>query len=107
MEEIEEAAENLEWNHAAILLQRLNESLESDTKSFSEANELLDFAKNEWSMLREKCEKIGIDILDEDRRYAEQNLAESIQSLELGELELCLEKLGELDKAMEKLKRRV
>ncbi len=107
LEEIEEAAENLEWNHAAILLQRLNESLESDTKSFSEANELLDFAKNEWSMLREKCEKIGIDILDEDRRYAEQNLAESIQSLELGELELCLEKLGELDKAMEKLKRRV
>ena len=68
---------------------------------------MLDFAKNEWLILKEKCEKIGIDILDEQRRFAEQNLAESIQALELGELESCLDKLGELDKIMEKLKRRV
>ena len=32
---------------------------------------------------------------------------ESIQALELGELELCLDKLGELDKVMEKMKRRI
>ena len=35
----------------------------------------------------------------------EQNLTESIQALELGELELCLDKLGELDKVMEKMKK--
>ena len=107
LQEIEEASENLEWNHAAILFQRLNDDLESNTESFLEANELLEFAKNEWFILKEKCEKIGIDLLDEQRRFAEQNLAESIQALELGELESCLDKLGELDKIMEKLKRRV
>lgn len=107
LKEIEDAADNLEWNHAAILLQRLNESLESNIESFSEANELLEFAKGEWSVLKDKCEKIGIDILDDNRRSAEKNLAESIQALELGELELCLDKLGELDKVMEKMKRRI
>ena len=87
-----------------LLIDSINESLESNIESFSEANELLEFAKGEWSSLKDKCEKIGIDILDDGRRSAEQNLAESIQALELGDLELCLDKLGELDKVMEKMK---
>ncbi len=107
LEEIEKAADELEWSHAATLLQRLNESLESDIGAFSEANELLEFAKKEWSTLRIKCEQEGIDLLDEQRRHAEQYLAEATQAIELGDLQLCLDKLGASDTMMEKLRRRV
>ena len=67
---------------------------------------MLEFAKGEWSVLKDKCEKIGIDILD-DIVDPRTKPCESIQALELGELELCLDKLGELDKVMEKMKRRI
>ena len=107
LKEIETAAEELEWSHAATLLQRLTDSLESDLGAHSEANELLNFAKNEWATLRVKCDKVGIDLLDEQRRYAEQYLAEASQSAQTGELQICLDKLGEADAMMEKLRRRV
>jgi hypothetical protein len=107
LKEIETAAEELEWSHAATLLQRLTDSLESDLGAHSEANELLNFAKNEWATLRVKCDKVGIDLLDEQRRYAEQYLAEASQSVQTGELQICLDKLGEADAMMEKLRRRV
>ena len=40
LQEIEEASENLEWNHAAILFQRLNDDLES--KSHADLDTLSD-----------------------------------------------------------------
>ena len=107
LKEVEIAADELEWSHAATLLQRLTESLESDLGAHSEANELLEFAKKEWSKLREKCDKVGIDLLDEERRNAEQFLAEASQAAQIGELHICLDKLGEADVMMEKLRRRV
>ena len=107
LKEIETAAEELEWSHAATLLQRLTESLESDLGAHSEANELLKFAKNEWATLRIKCDKVGIDLLDEQRRNAEQYIAEASQAAQTGELQVCLDKLGEADTMMEKLRRRV
>jgi len=107
LEEVEKSADNLEWSHAATLLQRLNDSLESNLEAFSEGNELLGFAKKEWSTLRAKCEELRIDILDEQRRFAEQYIAEASQAMNIGELQLCLDKLGDADIMMEKLRRRV
>ncbi|MAT48624.1 MAG: hypothetical protein CMA27_02205 [Euryarchaeota archaeon] len=107
LQEIEDAANELEWSHAAALFERLNDSLESEINAFSEASELLEFAKNEWTTLRNKCEKIGIDILDKQRRNAEQFISEATIAIENGELKVCLDKLGETDKMMEKLRRRV
>ena len=107
LEEIEDAANELEWSHAVVLFERLNESLESEINAFGEANELLEFAKNEWAILKNKCESIGIDLLDEQRRTAEQFISEAIKAIENGELEVCLDKLGESENMMEKLRRRV
>ena len=107
LEEIEDAANELEWSHAVVLFERLNESLESEINAFAEANELLEFAKNEWTILKNKCESIGIDLLDEQRRTAEQFISEAIKAIENGELEVCLDKLGESENMMEKLRRRV
>ncbi|CAI8218594.1 MAG: Uncharacterised protein [Methanobacteriota archaeon] len=107
LEEIEDAANELEWSHAVVLFERLNESLESEINAFAEANELLEFAKNEWAILKNKCESIGIDLLDEQRRTAEQFISEAIKAIENGELEVCLDKLGESENMMEKLRRRV
>ncbi len=107
LEEIEDAANELEWSHAVVLFERLNESLESEINAFAEANELLEFAKNEWAILKNKCDSIGIDILDEQRRTAEQFISEAIKAIENGELEVCLDKLGESENMMEKLRRRV
>ena len=107
LEEIEDAANELEWSHAVVLFERLNESLESEINAFAEANELLEFAKNEWAILKNKCDSIGIDILDEQRRTAEQFISEAIKAIENGELEACLDKLGESENMMEKLRRRV
>ncbi|MED5271691.1 MAG: hypothetical protein VX613_02245 [Candidatus Thermoplasmatota archaeon] len=107
LEEIEDAANELEWSHAVVLFERLNESLESEINAFAEANELLEFAKNEWAILKNKCDSIGIDLLDEQRRTAEQFISEAIKAIENGELEVCLDKLGESENMMEKLRRRV
>ncbi|MEE3134402.1 MAG: hypothetical protein VX277_01145 [Candidatus Thermoplasmatota archaeon] len=107
LEEIEDAANELEWSHAVVLFERLNESLESEINAFGEANELLEFAKNEWAILKNKCDSIGIDLLDEQRRTAEQFISEAIKAIENGELEVCLDKLGESENMMEKLRRRV
>ena len=107
LEEIEDAANELEWSHAVVLFERLNESLESEINAFAEANELLEFAKNEWAILKNKCDSIGIDLLDEQRRTAEQFISEAIKAIENGELEACLDKLGESENMMEKLRRRV
>ena len=107
LEEIESSAEKLEWSHAAILFQRLNEDLELELESFNEANELLDFAKKEWFSLRENSEKVGIDILDKQRIKGDQLISEAFQNIEDGNIQKCLELLGDLDLIMEKLRRRI
>jgi len=107
LEEVESSAEKLEWSHAATLFQRLNENLELELESFNDANELLNFAKEEWFSLRENSEKVGIDILDEQRRMGDKLISEAFQTFEAGEIQRCLEFLGDLDLIMEKIRRRI
>ena len=105
--EIESSAKEKQWSHAATLLERFTNSLDSQSAAVEESGELLAFVEGEWKTLRKKLEDIGVDLLDENRREAEQVISEAALAHREGSVETCLELLGQADKLMEKLRRRV
>lgn len=105
--EVDGAADERKWTHAAELLQRLSDALDADLGAFSEARELVEFATEEWGRLRIGLEQAGIDLLDEQRRDAELKLGEASEASRGGELAACLTALGEFDLACEALRRRI
>ena len=107
LEEIETSAKEKQWSHAATLLERFTTSLDSQSAAVEESGELLEFVEGEWKALRKKLEDAGIDLLDENRREAERVISEAGVAHREGSVELCLELLSQVDKLMEKLRRRV
>ena len=50
-DELEKAADELQWSHAAALLERLTKDLDKEADSAGEAAELLQFVQQEWLSL--------------------------------------------------------
>ena len=107
LEEIESSADELEWTHAAALLERLTKDLDAEGKASDEASELLEYVKEEWGILRNQCDASGIKIDDEDRKSAEEAIAIATEAHKAGRIDESLESLGLADGFMERLRRRV
>lgn len=105
--EIESCADDLEWTHAATLLERLTKDLDAEGKASDEANELLEYVLEEWNTLRNQCDASGIKLDDEDRKSAEEAIALASEAHKAGRIDEALESLGLADGFMERLRRRV
>ncbi len=105
--EIESSADELEWTHAATLLERLTKDLDAEGKASDEANELLEYVLDEWKILRNQCDASGIKLDDEDRKSAEEAIALASDAHKAGRIDESLESLGLADGFMERLRRRV
>jgi len=106
-DEIVEAADEKQWSHAGMLLERMTAGLDREGHASDEALELYDFVMDQWRVLRNQCEAAGIGVQDEDRRACEQAIAEAESMLGVSKIEACLEGLAEADAAMERLRRRI
>jgi hypothetical protein len=106
-DELSSAADEKQWSHAATLLKRLVDDLDSETESGEEAEELLQFVKDEWRILRNQLEASGIKIDDEQRRDCEASVGDAESAHGLSDWQDCLEALGKADDLMERLRRRV
>ncbi len=107
LDEIKAAADERQWSHAATLLERLTSDLDLQGKALDEASELLEFVKQEWSVLRNQLEAANIEVDDGQRLVAEAAVATALEAHRQGRIEDCLAQLGEADAAMEKLRRRL
>ena len=105
--EIESSADELEWTHAATLLERLTKDLDAEGKASDEANELLEYVLDEWKILRNQCDASGIQIDDEDRKSAEEAIALATDAHKAGRIDQYLESLGLAQGLMERFRRRV
>ena len=107
LQEIEEATDQLQWTHAAVLLERLTKDLDSEGKATDEADELLEFVRDEWKTLRNQCEASSIKVDDPDRSGTEEAIGIADEAIKAGRTDEALEALGLADEFMEKLRRRV
>ena len=105
--EIESCADDLEWTHAATLLERLTKDLDAESKASDEANELLEYVLDEWNVLRNQCDASGIKLDDDDRKSTEEAIALATEAHKAGRIDEALESLGLADGFMERLRRRV
>jgi hypothetical protein len=105
--EIEDATDELQWTHAATLLDRLTKDLDTEGKASDEASELLEFIKEEWKTLRNQCEASGIKVDDDERHSTEEAIAIAQEAQKAGRIDEALESLGLADGFMERLRRRV
>ena len=107
LNEINAAADEKSWTHAATLLERLTSDLDKESKASEDAKELLDFVNEEWKVLRNQCEAAFIKVDDKERRECEKAIALAKDALETGKIDQCLNQLSDADSLMEKLRRRI
>ena len=107
LEEVETAASSGAWVNASQSLTSLTDDLATYESEASEAKELLDFVKSEWSDLRRRLDSSSIAPTDESRRATEAAVNEATQALDSGEIQDCLTALGNADELLEGLRRRV
>lgn len=107
LDEIKQSADDLQWSHAATLLDRLTSSLDKAGVESDEAGELLSFVSEEWKILRNQLDSANIKVGDEMRRQAEAGVAKAKDAHSAGQIEECLNILGETDDVMERLRRRI
>lgn len=107
LDDIDAAADEKQWTHAATLLERMTKELDKEGRASDDALELYDFVMDEWRILRNQCEAAFIKVTDDDRRDCEQAIALAEEELGVGRIPECLELLSKADSAMEKLRRRI
>jgi len=107
LKEIDQAAEDKQWTHAATLLDRMTTDLDKEGKASEDAQELYQFVMDEWKVLRNQCEVAFIKIDDDDRRSCEKSIALAKDALDVGQIENGLQELSNADSLMEKLRRRI
>jgi hypothetical protein len=107
LDEIDAAADEKQWTHAATLLDRMTKELDKEGRASDDALELYDFVMDEWRILRNQCEAAFIKVTDDDRRDCEQAIALAEEALGVGKITECLDLLAKADSAMEKLRRRI
>ncbi len=105
--QVQSAADERQWSHAASLLERLTIDLDALGNEQGEAQTLLDFVRQEWSVLRNQCTASSISVTDEDMKQTEAAIALAEERLIGGQVEAALEQLGQADASMERLRRRV
>lgn len=105
--QVQNAADEREWSHAATLLERLTIDLDALGSEQDEAQALLDFVRQEWAVLRNQCNASSIPVSDEDMRQTEAAVSLAEEYLTKGRVEASLEQLGQADASMERLRRRV
>lgn len=105
--QVQSAADERQWSHAATLLERLTIDLDALGNEQGEAQTLLDFVRQEWSVLRNQCTASSIPVTDEDMKQTESSIALAEERLIGGQVEAALEQLGQADASMERLRRRV
>ena len=92
--QVQDAADEREWSHAATLLERLTIDLDALGSEQDEAQALLDFVRQEWSVLRNQCNASSIPVTDEDMRDTEAAISRAEEYQSGGEVEAALEQLG-------------
>ncbi|RZD44179.1 MAG: hypothetical protein CXT69_06210, partial [Methanobacteriota archaeon] len=107
LNEVKKTADNLQWSHAATLLERLTTSLDRAGAESDEAGELLSFVQDEWKILRNQLDAANIKISDQMRRDAEAAIAKAKDAHNESRIEETLALLGETDGLMERLRRRI
>ena len=104
---VQKAADDREWSHAAMLLERLTIDLDALGNEQNEAQTLLEFVRQEWSVLRNQCNASSIPVTDEDMKQTEAAISIAEERLKGAQVEAALEQLGKADASMERLRRRV
>jgi len=105
--QVQKAADERQWSHAATLLERLTIDLDALGNEQVEAQALLDFVRQEWNVLRNQCTASSIPVTDEDMKQTEAAISLAEERLNGGQVEAALEQLGQADASMERLRRRV
>ena len=107
LQQVQQSADERQWSHAATLLERLTTDLDALGNEQDEAKALLDFVRQEWTVLRNQCDASSIPYSDEDMKQTEAALSIAEERLNSGQIEAALDQLGQADASMERLRRRV
>ena len=105
--EAKSSADAGKWIEAAESLTALAGELDDFHSSVEEAREMLEFLVGDWRKLRKRLESSGYGSDNKDRISTEKYLAAAERALSDGEIDDCLESLGEADSSMEALRRLV
>jgi len=104
--DIESDAEGRRWTQARRALDALSTDLDAQERDRGEAEQLLDFLREEWRQLRAQVEAAQIGVGDQGRLDVERLLGEAESAIKRGMTSEALEALGGSDAAMERLRRR-
>ena len=103
---IEADAEARRWTQARRALDALSNDLDAQERDRGEAEQLLEFLREEWKQLRAQVDAADIGVGDDDRLDVERLLGEAASSIKRGMTAEALEALTGTDAAMERLRRR-
>ena len=107
LDEAKLSADAGKWIEAAECLSALAEELDDFHSRVEEAREMLEFLDGDWIKLRKRLESSGYGADNKDRISTEGYLAAANRALSEGQIDDCLESLGEADSSMEVLRRLV
>ena len=105
--EAKSSADAGKWIESAESLSALAGELDDFHSSVEEAREMLEFLSGDWRKLRKRLESSGHGADNKDRISTEGYLAAAERALSEGEIDDCLESLGDADSSMEALRRLV
>ena len=107
MAETKSSADAGKWIEAAESLRTIVEELDDFHLRVEEAREMLEFLYGDWRKLRKRLESSGYGAENKDRISTERHLVDAERALSEGEIDDCLESLGDADSSMEALRRLV
>ena len=105
--EAKSSADAGKWIESAESLSALAGELDDFHSRAEEAREMLEFLSGDWRKLRKRLESSGHGADNKDRISTEGYLAAAERALSEGEIDDCLESLGDADSSMEALRRLV
>ena len=107
MAETKSSADAGKWIEAAESLRSIVGELDDFHSRVEEAREMLEFLDGDWKKLRKRLESSGYGAENKDRISTERHLVDAERALSEGEIDDCLESLGDADSSMEALRRLV
>ena len=107
MAETKSSADAGKWIEAAESLRAIVGELDDFHSRAEEAREMLEFLYGDWRKLRKRLESSGYGAENKDRISTERHLVDAERALSEGDIDNCLESLGDADSSMEALRRLV
>ena len=107
MAETKSSADAGKWIEAAESLRSIVGELDDFHSRVEEAREMLEVLDGDWRKLRKRLESSGYGAENKDRISTERHLVDAERALSEGEIDDCLESLGDADSSMEALRRLV